>query len=139
LATAACHCILGRFQLHDYTRKTLRQRIVNVARHSVSFFENSCLAALLGKFIELNRQHGLVCERLRQFDLLRSIRGSLAVTNTDEPCHASAHKVGILRNFLVPSAFKFFARSFEVKGTLFNFSPTTGSPEKKSTTTPRDF
>ena len=105
LATAACHCILGRFQLHDYTRETLRQRVVNVARHSISFFENSCLPALLGKFIELNRQHGLVCERLRQFDLLRSIRGSLAVTNTDEPCHASAHQGWNPQKFLRSSSF----------------------------------
>jgi len=45
--------------------KTLRQRIVDIARHSISFFEHCGLLALLGKLIELNCKHRLVRERLR--------------------------------------------------------------------------
>jgi hypothetical protein len=37
LATATRHGVLQRFQLHDHTSKTLRERIVDVSRQSISF------------------------------------------------------------------------------------------------------
>ena len=55
----------GRFQLHNHTSETLRQRIVDIARHSISFLEHGGPLALLGKLIELNGKHRLVGERLR--------------------------------------------------------------------------
>src|SRR6266536_4903813 len=92
LAPATTDCILGRFQLYDHAGETLGERIVDIARHSISFFQNGGLPALLGKFIELNCQHRLVRERLSQFDFFRSIRRPVAVTNTDEAFHASANQ-----------------------------------------------
>ena len=56
LARAAGNRILGCFQLHNHAGETLRERVVNVPRHSISFFENRGPLALLGKFIELNAQ-----------------------------------------------------------------------------------
>ena len=57
LTLAARDCILSRFQLHNYAGETLRERIVNVSRHPISFFQDGGLPALLS-----NR---LVRERLR--------------------------------------------------------------------------
>ena len=56
LATAARNRILGCFQLHNHTGETLRERVVDVARHSISFFEDRRPLTLLGKLIELNAQ-----------------------------------------------------------------------------------
>src|SRR5207245_10122479 len=72
-ATAARKRILGCFQLHNYTGETLCERVVDVARHSVSFFEHRSSLALLSKLVELNGKHDLVGERLGQFNLLRPI------------------------------------------------------------------
>src|SRR5881394_1540741 len=84
LTTATRDCILGRFQLHDHAGKTLRERVVNVSSHSVAFSQDGGALALLGKFVELNCKHRLVSERLRQFDLLRSIGSPSPMTNSDE-------------------------------------------------------
>src|ERR1700704_6304698 len=81
---AAGNCILGCLQLHNHTGKTLRERVVNVARHSISFFEDCGAATLLGKFIELKRKHHLMGERLSQFDLLRPIRGLVGVADSNK-------------------------------------------------------
>ena len=40
--------ILGCFQLHNHASETLRERVVNVPRHSISFFENRGAPTLLG-------------------------------------------------------------------------------------------
>jgi len=74
LATAARNCILGCFQLHNHTGKTLGERVVNVPRHSVSFFKDGSALALLGKVIELKREHDLMGQCLGQLDFLRPIR-----------------------------------------------------------------
>ena len=58
-------CILGRLQLHNHSREALRERVVDVACHSISFLEHGRLLALRGKLIELNREHRLVRECLR--------------------------------------------------------------------------
>src|SRR5947199_9770843 len=63
-ATAARKRILGCFQLHNYTGETLRERVVDVARHSISFFGDSSSLTLIGKLVELNGKHDLVGERL---------------------------------------------------------------------------
>jgi len=39
--------------------------IVNVPRHSISFFENRGAPTVLGQLIELKRKHDLMGERLR--------------------------------------------------------------------------
>src|ERR1700682_1510744 len=93
LLTVRCR-ILGRFQLHDHSGETLRERVMNVARHSISFFENGRQTALLGKLIELNCQHGLMGERLGQFDLLRLIRWPISMTNSDESSDMPADQGG---------------------------------------------
>ena len=64
LAAAAGNRILGCFQLHNHTGETLRESVVNVARHSISFFEDRSSLTLVGKLIELNGKHDLVGERL---------------------------------------------------------------------------
>ena len=66
LTPATCDRVLCRFQLHNYASETLREGVVNVSRHSISFFQNGGLPALLGEFIELNCQHRLVRERVEQ-------------------------------------------------------------------------
>src|SRR5437660_219355 len=58
------NCVFGCFQLDDHTGETLREGVVNIAGHSISFFENRSSATLLGKFIELKRKHDLMRERL---------------------------------------------------------------------------
>ena len=65
LARAARDCILGCFQLHNYPGETLRERIVNVPRHPISFFEDCRALALLGKLVEAKRKHDLMGQRLR--------------------------------------------------------------------------
>ena len=52
-ATAARKRILGCFQLHNYTGETLCERVVDVARHAISFFEHRSSLMLLGKLVEL--------------------------------------------------------------------------------------
>src|SRR5207247_5756758 len=84
LAGAARDCILGCFQLHNYPGETLRERIVNVARHSVSFFEDRRALALLGVLIELNGKHDLMRERLGQFDLLRAVSRAIRMADPDK-------------------------------------------------------
>src|SRR5438093_9104527 len=92
LTTATCDCIVSRFQLNNHASEPLRERIMNIASHPISFFQNGCLPASLGKFIELNCQHRLVSERLRQFNLFRPIRWPVAVANPDESFNSPAHK-----------------------------------------------
>ena len=64
LAGTARDRILGCFQLHNHPGKTLRERVVNIPRHSISLFEDRRPLALLGKLIELKRKHDLMRERL---------------------------------------------------------------------------
>src|SRR5206468_8988508 len=83
-------CVFSRFQLHDHAGKTLRECVMDVARESIAFLQNGCLTPLFGKFIELNRQHRLVCKRLPQSNLLRPIRRPLTMTNPYEAFHTAA-------------------------------------------------
>src|SRR5439155_23961451 len=92
LASATRDGVLDCFQLHDYAGETLRERVVNVARQAISFLQNGRLPASLGEFIELNCEHRLVSECLRQLDLLRPIGRPVAVPNPDEPSHTAAHE-----------------------------------------------
>ena len=64
LTTTAGNRILGCLQLHNHASETLRERVVNVARHPISFFENCGPPTLLGELIELKRKHDLMRERL---------------------------------------------------------------------------
>src|SRR4029077_20430616 len=91
LATTTGNRILGCFQLHNHAGKTLRERVMNVTRHSVSFFENRSPPALLGKLIESKRQHDLVGEGLGQLDLLRSIRRTIDMANANKASDLSTH------------------------------------------------
>src|SRR6267378_3859390 len=92
LATAARNCILGCFQLHNHPGETLRERVVNVPCHSVSFFKDRCALTLLGKFIELKREHDLVGEGLGQLDFLRSIRRTIDMANANKASDLSTHQ-----------------------------------------------
>src|SRR5438876_7546514 len=105
LSTATRDCILGRFELHNYAGETLRESIVDISRHPISFFQNRSLPALLGKFLELNCQHRLMSEGLRQFVFFRAVRRPVAMTNPDEPFHTPAHQRRTPQEFLCPSRF----------------------------------
>src|SRR6476659_5371841 len=89
-ARTAGNCILGRFQLHNHASETLRERVVYVPRHSISFFENRGAPALLGELIELKRKHDLMGECLRQFDFLGPIKPTIEMANTDKTPDLSA-------------------------------------------------
>src|SRR4051794_33256690 len=91
VARATGNRILGCFQLHDHAGKTLCERIVNVARHSVSLFEDGGAPTLLGKLIELKRKHDLVGEGLSQLNLLRPVRRKIDMANTDKTPHLPTH------------------------------------------------
>jgi len=67
---------------------------VNVARHSIAFFEDGGPLTLLGKLIESKCQHDLVGERLSQFYLLRPIRGTIDMANTDKASHVPSDQNG---------------------------------------------
>src|SRR6266851_7603549 len=84
--------ILGGFQLHDHTGKTLRERVVDVSRHPVSFFKDRGALTLLGELIELKREHDLVCERLSQFYFFWPVRRTIDVANANEASDVSTHQ-----------------------------------------------
>src|SRR5437870_761514 len=63
LATTTRNGILSCFQLYNYTGETLREGIVNVSCHSIALFEDRSSLPLLGKLIELKREHNLMRER----------------------------------------------------------------------------
>src|SRR5438552_18558376 len=89
LATAAGNRVLRCFQLYNYSGETLREGVVNVTRHSISFFDDSGALTLLGKLIESKRQHDLMRERLGQFYLLRPIRSVFEIANAYNTLHAA--------------------------------------------------
>src|SRR6266567_4031227 len=89
LAIPARNRILGCFQLHNHAGETLCERVVNVPRHSVSFFEDRSPLTLLGEFIELKREHDLMGEGLSQFNLLRPIRYTIDMANADKTTRLS--------------------------------------------------
>src|SRR6266404_4779285 len=92
LAIPAGDRILGCFQLHNHTGETLGERIMNVARHSISFFEDRGPLTLLGKLIELKSKHDLVGERLGQFNLLWPISCPVAMANANKASDLSTHQ-----------------------------------------------
>src|SRR6266853_1077099 len=92
LAGTVGNRILGRFQLHNHTGKALRERVVNVPRHSISFFEDRRSLTLLGKFIELKGKHDLMGERLSQFDFFRPIRCPVGMADSNKTPDVSAHQ-----------------------------------------------
>jgi hypothetical protein len=65
---------------------------MNVARHSISFFEDRSPLTLLGKLIESKRKHDLMGERLRQFNLLRPIRRTIDMANANKASDLSTHQ-----------------------------------------------
>src|SRR5882724_2982294 len=83
-ATTARKRILGCFQLHNYTGETLCERVVDVSRHSISFFEHRSSLMLLGKLVELYGKHDLMGKRLGQFNLLGPIGYSVGMSNSDK-------------------------------------------------------
>src|SRR6202022_3299595 len=84
LAGTAGDCILGCFQLHNDASKTLRERVVDVPRHSISFFKDCRALTLLGKLIELKRKHHLMGQCLGQLDFLRPIRRTIDMPNANK-------------------------------------------------------
>src|SRR6266478_4352854 len=92
LATAARNCILGCFQLHNHTGKALGERVVDVPRHSISFFEDGSPLVLFGKFIELNGKHDLMGECLGQLDFLRPIRRTIDMADANKASDLSTHQ-----------------------------------------------
>src|SRR6202040_761605 len=89
-ARTAGNCILSCFQLHNHAGKTLRESVVNIPCHPISFFENRGPPALLGELIELKRKHDLMGECLRQFDFLGPIKPTIEMANTDKTPDLSA-------------------------------------------------
>src|SRR5207248_8063773 len=79
----------GCFQLHDDASEALRERIVNVAGHAISFRHDGRLAALLRQAHQLNSQHGLVGQRLGQFDFVFLKRALLRETDADDSGNTS--------------------------------------------------
>src|SRR5260370_20359028 len=84
------NCIFRCFQLHDHAGKTLGERVVNVARHSISLLKDGCSLTLLGKFIELEGEHHLMRERLGQFYLLAPISRPVSVTDSNKTANVSS-------------------------------------------------
>src|SRR5581483_448851 len=81
-----------KFPFFDDSGKALGQGVVNVARHAGSLFQNGGLPPLLGELVELNGQHRLMSQSLRQLDFFRSVRRPRAVANSDETFHSSSHE-----------------------------------------------
>src|SRR5438046_8943219 len=121
LLMPARDCILGRLQLHNHSGKALRECVVDVARHSISFSEDGRKLALLGKLIELNCEHRLVSERLRQFDLLRPIARPSSMTNADNSFNLSAHHSWNRQEVLGPLCPELVANSTGNPRTILNF------------------
>src|SRR4029077_16569078 len=92
LATAVGNSILGCFQLHNHTGETLRERVVDVARHAISFFEDRNSLTLLGKLVQLNGKHDLMGEGLGQFNVLRPISCSIEMSDSDKTSHLSTYQ-----------------------------------------------
>src|SRR3982074_1159645 len=92
LAIPAGDRILCCFQLHNHTGETLGERIMNVARHSISFFENRGPLTLFGKLIELKGKHDLVGRRLGQFNLFWPLSCPVAMTNANKAPDLSTHQ-----------------------------------------------
>src|SRR6476646_3975994 len=90
-ATATRNRILGCFQLHNYTGETLRERVVDVARHSISFFEDRSSLTLLGKLVQLNGKHDLKGEGLGQFNLFGPVNCTIGMSNSDKTSDLSTH------------------------------------------------
>src|SRR5262245_7795654 len=65
---------------------------MNVARQSVSLCQHCSLAALLGKLIELNCEHCLVCQRLGQFDFFWPIRWSISMTDPNKTFYSPSNQ-----------------------------------------------
>src|SRR5438046_7488133 len=82
LAAAAGNRILGCFQLHNHTGETLRKRVVNVSRHSISFFEYRSPPTLLGGLIEFKRKHDVMGQRPGYFYFLRPVGRTIDIANT---------------------------------------------------------
>src|SRR5207245_3209267 len=131
LAPATRDGVLQRFQLHDYASESLRQGIVDVACHPISFFQNGCLPASLGKLIELNGQHRLMCERLCQFDFFRSIGRSVAVTNPDESFHTTAYQSWNSQKILRSARFQILAKIIGGVRIMFHIFARDGRSGKK--------
>src|SRR6476619_7641862 len=106
LAIPAGNRILGCFQLNNHTGKTLRERVVNVTRHSISFFKNRSPLTLLGELVELKREHDLMGERLGQFDLLRPIRRPIDMANPSKAFDLSTHQKRYCQKPLGPVSFQ---------------------------------
>src|SRR5580765_3926719 len=92
LATAIGNRILGCFQLHNHTGETLRERVVNVARHAISFFEDRSSLTLLGKLVQLNGKHDLMGEGLGQFNLLGPVSCTIGMSNSDKTSDLSTYQ-----------------------------------------------
>src|SRR6266481_3265303 len=79
----------GGFQLDDYACESLRERVVNVASHSVTLGHHSRLPALRGKTGQLDCQCRLMGQSTGQFDLLLSETTLESETDADESGHTS--------------------------------------------------
>src|SRR6476620_9095605 len=92
LAPAVGNRILGCFSLPNYTSETLRERVVDVPRHAISFFEDRSSLTLLGKLVQLNGKHDLMGEGLGQFNVLRPISCSIGMSDSDKTSHLSTYQ-----------------------------------------------
>src|SRR2546423_9622001 len=91
-ATATRNRILGCFQLHNHTSETLRERVVDITRHSISLFEDCSMLSLLGKLVQLNGKHDLMGEGLGQFNVLRPISCSIGMSDSDKTSDLSTYQ-----------------------------------------------
>src|ERR1700730_1413268 len=96
--------VLGRLQLHDHTGEALRERVMNVAGHSISFFENGRSVALLSKFIQLKGEHHLMSERLSQLDFFRPIRTAIEMANANKTSDLSTYEHRNRKKSFCPSS-----------------------------------
>ena len=62
--------VLGRFELDDDAGESLRQGVMDVACDAIAFSRHGGFAALRRQLGQADHQHGLVGQRLGQFDLL---------------------------------------------------------------------
>src|SRR4030095_3136607 len=86
-------CGVGsRLQLNDNGREALRERVVDIARHAIAFFQYGGLSGL-------DREHGLVSESLSEFDLRGLIRRSQPVAEGDEAFYLASDKRRQPQNF----------------------------------------
>src|SRR6266850_693926 len=83
------HGLLNCFQLNDHAGESLRERVMNVASHSITLGHHRRLTTLGGKTGQLDGQSCLMGESTGQLDLLLSETTLLSETDADESRNTS--------------------------------------------------